>query len=81
MLVVAPLLVAGFSVTIAAASAPRPGEAAVDAAQVAEVAITPIQRLSLSLKGQVSQGDQEGATEARVVDKVGRVPGFCRLHS
>jgi hypothetical protein len=82
MLVVAPLLVAGFSVTIAAASAPKAGEAAVDAAQSTQLAITPIQRLSFSLgKGQISQGNQDDSTDARVVDKVGQVPGFCRLHS
>ena len=83
VIALATLLVAGFSVTIASASPPKTGEAAVDAAQAAEVAITPIQRLSLSIgKGQVHQGNQEGSTEAaRVVDKVGQVPGFCRLHS
>jgi hypothetical protein len=87
VIALATLLVAGFSVTMAAASPTKTGEAAVDAAQAAQAAITPIQRLSLSTgKGQVSQGsqgDREGSTEAvaHVVDKVGQVPGFCRLHA
>jgi hypothetical protein len=83
MIVSATLLVAVFSMTIASA-APRTGGSGVDAAQGTQPAITPIQQLSLSLgKEQVSQGNQEGSTEtvARVGDKVGQVPGFCRLHS
>jgi hypothetical protein len=81
---VATMLVAVFSVTIASASSPKTGGADGDAAPAARVAVTPIQRLSLNLRGApASQGDQEGSTEtaARVVDKVGQVPGFCRLHS
>jgi hypothetical protein len=82
VIALATLLVAGFSVTMASASAPKTGESAVDAAQSTQPAITPIQRLSFSLgKGQLSQGNQEDSSEARVVDKVGQVPGFCRLHS
>jgi hypothetical protein len=81
---VATLLVAVFSVTMVSASSPKPRGADVDAVQVTQPAITPIQRLSLGLgKEQVSQGNQEGSTEtvARVGDEVGQVPGFCRLHS
>ena len=80
---VATLLVAVFSVTMVSASSPKPRGADVDAVQVTQPAITPIQRLSLGLGKQVSQGNQEGSTEtvARVGDEVGQVPGFCRLHS
>jgi hypothetical protein len=84
MTAVATMLVAVLSVTVASASSPDANGSDVDIAQVTQPTISPIQRLSLGLgKERFSLGGEEASTEsvARVGDKVGQVPGFCRLHS
>jgi hypothetical protein len=73
---VAALLAAVASVTLASASSPRTNGSEVAAAQVTPLTIAPIQQLSLE-----QDGDASTRTTAQVVDKVGQVPGFCRLHS
>jgi len=76
MAAVAALLAAVVSVTLASASSPKINRSDVDAAQVTQLTIAPIQQLSLDL-------GEEASTEgvARVGDKVGQVAGFCHLHS
>ena len=84
MTAVATVLAAVLSVTVASSSSPNTNGAGADAAQDTQLAISPIQQLSLSLgEERFSQGDQEASNEsvARVGEKVGQVPGFCRLHS
>jgi hypothetical protein len=77
------LLAAVASMTLASASSPRVNGSEVDAAQVTQPTIAPIQQLSLRLgKERFNQGE-DASTEsvARVGGKVGQVPGFCHLHS
>lgn len=80
---VAVLLAAVASMTLASASSPTTNGSDVDAAQVTQPTIAPIQQLSLSLgKERFNQGE-DASTEsvARVGEKVGQVAGFCHLHS
>jgi len=83
MAAVAALLAAVVSVTLASASSPKINRSDVDAAQVTQLTIAPIQQLSLDLGEERFGQSEEASTEgvARVGDKVGQVAGFCHLHS
>jgi hypothetical protein len=83
MAAVAALLAAVVSVTLASASSPKTSGSAVDAAQVTQPTIAPIQQLSLDLgERRFSQGEEASTDSvARVGEKVGQVAGFCHLHS
>jgi hypothetical protein len=80
---VAALLAVVASMTLASASSPRTNGPDVDAAQVTQPTIAPIQQLSLSLGKERFNQSEDASTEsvARVGEKVGQVAGFCHLHS